>query len=732
VLAVVVLAGAMLFLPLRLSVEPPSYLEGTVATEEIIAPLYFEVHKTEEELAHERGVEAEKVPPLFVKTAGARHRVPLGRLERAERRGAAALAAVVDSLDLGLGPSARRALAGPSGGKLLDLARKILDDAEERGLVPEADAALVRQERPIRVRVADGLAMISTSVVLDRERLARESRDRAAAELDGEFAEVLVDLVLSLAVPNLVYDRDATESDRRAARAAVPTLLTTVAEGERIVHAHERITAEHVRKLQAMEETLRSTAGVDRASGFRVLGGRFLLGSVFLALSAWFLRMARPRVWHDMGLLVLIGVVTLLVLGLAGVAAATGLHPFLVPVPLAAVVIGLLIEDLVAVGLVAFLSGLIAVHTGWGLPVALTTAVGGITAAFATRPVVHRIGFLKALVPVALAMAAVVAGLRLLGSGSTGSLRAELGWAVANPAVSMAAALFLLPLFEKLFGLASNITLLELSDLNRPLFRRMMLEANGTYHHSMIVGSLGEAAAEAVKANPLLARVGGYYHDIGKIAKWEYFGENLREGMRNPHERLTPHMSSLILESHVREGMELAREIGLPRAVAAFIPEHQGTTLMQYFYTKALELDPEVEELDYRYPGPRPQSRETAIIMLADAAEAIVRSLDEQSLKNIRTAIARLFEVRLADGQLDECGLTMADLVRIREAFAHVLAGVYHGRVKYQWQREGAERRAAAPDAERVFYPELETGIGEGSTRELAGTSPAPGPPPRR
>jgi hypothetical protein len=220
--------------------------------------------------------------------------------------------------------------------------------------------------------------------------------------------------------------------------------------------------------------------------------------------------------------------------------------------------------------------------------------------------------------------------------------------------------------------------------------------------------------------------VGGYYHDIGKIAKSQYFGENLREGMRNPHEKLTPHMSSLILESHVREGLELAKEIGLPDDVAAFIPEHQGTTLMQYFYKKAQENDPEADERDYRYPGPRPRTKETGIVMLADAAEATVRSLSDHSPNKIRAVLSRLFETRIADGQLDDCGLTMADLARIRDAFTHVLTGVFHGRVKYQWQKDGGEEALGGGKGTRVFYPELETGLGTRSRPgELTSSSQA-------
>ncbi len=372
--------------------------------------------------------------------------------------------------------------------------------------------------------------------------------------------------------------------------------------------------------------------------------------------------------------------------------------------------------EVVALGMVMVLAAFLGAVTGWGLPVTLVTAVGGVVAVFSMRKVFQRWEFLRAIVPTAAGMLATLVGVQLVGVGVPGSnLPVEALWTAGNAVLSFALAMFMLPLFERVFHLASDITLLELSDLNRPIFKRMMLEANGTYHHSMVVGSLAEAAAEAIGANRLLARVGGYYHDVGKIAKSDYFGENLRKGMHNPHEKLTPTMSSLILESHVREGMELAREVGLPTRVAAFIPEHQGTTLMQYFFTKASEMDAEVDERDYRYPGPKPQSKETAIVMLADAAEATVRSLDEHTPDRIRAVLDRTFQSRIVDGQLDECGLTLADLAGIRDAFIHVLIGVYHGRVKYQWQKDGGEESLADDMVESVFRPELETALG---TRE--------------
>jgi len=439
---------------------------------------------------------------------------------------------------------------------------------------------------------------------------------------------------------------------------------------------------------------------------------------------------SRPKEWDNLTTTTLLGTVSLLTLGLAGlIARSPGLDPFLIPIPLAAILITFLVDDIVALILVSWLSLLIGTVTGWGLSITLVGFVGGVAGVYSVRGVTHRLEIYRSMLLVAMAVTGAVVGVLLVGPNLPWTrLWQEVVWAVGGAVVCTAAAVLVLPVFEKSFGVVTNISLLELSDLNRPIFKRMMLEANGTYHHSMVIASLGEAAAEAVGANPLLARVGAYYHDIGKVAKSSYFGENMSKGSRNPHERLTPTMSSLILESHVREGLELAREIGLPGPVAAFIPEHQGTTLMQYFYNKAADSDPEVEERDYRYPGPKPQSKETAIVMLGDAAEATVRSLDDQSPNRIRAVLDRIFDMRIRDGQLDDCGLSVSDLPKIREAFTHVLSGVFHGRVKYQWQTDGGE---PTPSEERVFHPELETGLGTsevpGRTGAYATVSPATG-----
>ncbi|WP_420264329.1 HD family phosphohydrolase [Candidatus Magnetominusculus dajiuhuensis] len=241
----------------------------------------------------------------------------------------------------------------------------------------------------------------------------------------------------------------------------------------------------------------------------------------------------------------------------------------------------------------------------------------------------------------------------------------------------------MLPMLESLFKVTTDITLLELLDLNQPLMKNLMISAPGTYHHSVIVGNLVEAAAEDIGVNPLLARVSAYYHDIGKIKMPEYFVEN-QSGSISKHEKLNPHMSSMILISHVKEGLELADEYKLPELVKDIITQHHGTHLITYFYQKAKEeqADPPKEE-DYRYPGPKPQNRIAAIVMIADAIEAASRVLKDSTPARVAGLVEKIINTVLIDGQLTECELTLKDINKIKERFTYILNGILHKRVEY-------------------------------------------------
>jgi hypothetical protein len=286
------------------------------------------------------------------------------------------------------------------------------------------------------------------------------------------------------------------------------------------------------------------------------------------------------------------------------------------------------------------------------------------------------------------------------------SIVTNAGWGVLNAAISTALAFFMIPVLEVTCGVTTDWTVLELSDLNRPLLKRLMLEAPGTYHHSMVMGTLADAACDAVGANSLLCRVQCYYHDIGKINKPEYFIENIALNPRgtNPHDRLTPSMSCLILESHIRDGVELSRQHKLPDILIDAIREHHGTSEMSYFYEKAKKEGLSVDREDFRYPGPRPQTKETAIVMLADAVEASSRVLTDPHPSRLRGLVRKVIDARVADGELEECGLTLADLAKVREAFVLVLTGMFHTRIRYP---KGAD--ASVPSTEESDVPVHDT-----------------------
>jgi len=278
----------------------------------------------------------------------------------------------------------------------------------------------------------------------------------------------------------------------------------------------------------------------------------------------------------------------------------------------------------------------------------------------------------------------VISMIGLMNQKSISQLGENFLWGIGNGFLSVILTMGILPYLEELFSITTNIKLLELSDFNQPLLKRLMMEALGTYHHSIVVGNLVENASQLIGANSLLARVGAYYHDIGKLKNPEYFAEN-QEGVMSRHDDLTPSMSSLILISHVKEGLDLAREYKLQRPIINIIEQHHGTSLIHYFYIKALEENKasKVGEEKYRYPGPKPGTKEAAIVMLADAVEATSRTVEEPSYERLKNVVDKVINDKFIDGQLNDCNITLVNLHQIAESFAHTLTGVYHPRVEY-------------------------------------------------
>jgi cyclic-di-AMP phosphodiesterase PgpH len=311
----------------------------------------------------------------------------------------------------------------------------------------------------------------------------------------------------------------------------------------------------------------------------------------------------------------------------------------------------------------------------------LVALTGGISSIFFVRQVRRRMAVIRA----GLVVGAVQALSLYFLTGYDLSITAVYGGLIANGLVCSFIVLAVLPIFETLFATVTNISLLELADFDHPLLQRLMQDAPGTYHHSLIVGNLAEAASSAVGAHALLARIGSYYHDVGKLAKPGYFSENL--GI-NPskHDVLSPTMSKMVIMNHVKEGVELARKHHLSERLIDFIQRHHGSSLVYYFYRRALEdsiEDAQVKEDVFRYPGPKPHTKETAIVLLADSVEAATRTLKDPTPAKIEELVHKIINNKFIDGQLDECDLTLKDLEKIAAVFIHVLSGIYHSRIIY-------------------------------------------------
>ena len=376
-----------------------------------------------------------------------------------------------------------------------------------------------------------------------------------------------------------------------------------------------------------------------------------------------------------------------------------------IPVAAGAMLVRFILSESAALFFAVVLSSLAGIMMGNSLSFGIYAIVGSLVAAERIPRAKDRVGIFRAGVETGVANALAVLVLALAeGKGFSGDTAVSAAFALVGtslglPMVVMAAT----PLIEAAFGYASDIKLLELANLNHPALKELIVQAPGTYHHSIILGTMVENAAEAIGANPLLARSCAYYHDIGKGKNPLYFGENQKGD--NKHEALAPAMSAVIIKRHVTEGMEMARQYRLPKAVADAIPQHHGTRLVGFFYHKAVkeqegkENPVPVDESVYRYAGPKPQFKESALVMIADAVEASSRAMPEPTTSRLQAQVQKIINMIFAEGQLDECDLTLKDLTLIAQSFLHTLEGIYHARPQYPAGALGPGARAAGPVA---------------------------------
>ncbi len=518
------------------------------------------------------------------------------------------------------------------------------------------------------------------------------SLDKAKKEISNKVQDLLpenrklriavINLTQGILESNLRFNKELTEQRRRLAYDSAPLQYKEkeVKKEELIVARGERIAKGHLLKIK---ELFQRQVKINR---FMFFSGAVILSLIFLSIISIYLKFYEPKVFLSTSKLTLAGILFILILALAKVITYSPLPSYAIPTAIASILVAMLIGPRLAIVITAVLSIFVGIIAGDKLSVACVSFVGGIVGIFFIQGARRRSQILIAGCLVGLANFGSICAIELLHGLKYAVFLREAFWGLINGLGTAVIITGVLPVFEYLFNMVTNISLLELSDLNHPLLKEMVLKAPGTYHHSLIVGNLAEAACDGIGANALLARVSSYFHDIGKTEKAEYFSENQIGIAKKKHDNLTPSMSSLIITNHVKDGVELARKYKLNQAIIDFIEQHHGTSLIYYFYQRALEKveEEELPEEGFRYPGPKPQSKETAVVLLADSAEAASRALSEPTPARVKGLVRKIINNKFIDNQLDQCELTLKDLDVIADNFTRILTGIFHSRVEYE------------------------------------------------
>ncbi|HSL33408.1 MAG TPA: HDIG domain-containing protein [Candidatus Limnocylindrales bacterium] len=533
----------------------------------------------------------------------------------------------------------------------------------------------------------------------ERGELRDSDVEETKAELSGQMAGGLdeaermlaAEMIAPLVVGNSSFSSELTEQEKDKQAALVQPVTVQVAQNETIVRRGDKVTDAQLEKIDQFG-LRNATPDVAR------LGGWLFLAIMTVALILGWIWRFRRELWHRNNALLLTGLVIVgTVLLMRATAGRPGL-PFVVPTAAAGMLVAILLDGGLATLVMIVIALLGGAMNGNSLELMTYSLVGGLAGIIAIRRADRIQVFLQAGLAVACANVLVVSTFALLGLHDARGLIELIGASFASAAGSAVAAVGSFAVLGNLFGILTVFQLLELANPSQPLLRRLLVETPGTYHHSLMVGNLAERAAEAIGADPLLTRVAAYYHDIGKLANPLAFIEN-QAGGENIHDQLEPEVSAQVLKQHVADGIDIAYKGRLPKSLIAFIPQHHGTAIMSYFYARAKGNaalpfgGPEtpdgqraaaaVDDRLFRHAGPKPQSKEAALIMLADGVEASVRSLESRDEPAIRAMVSRIIDERLNDGQFDECDLTLRDIERIKDAFVGQLLGMYHQRIAY-------------------------------------------------
>uniref|UniRef100_A0A7C4TAI8 HDIG domain-containing protein n=1 Tax=candidate division WOR-3 bacterium TaxID=2052148 RepID=A0A7C4TAI8_UNCW3 len=649
--------------------------EGEIANLDIIAPYDFPIPKTENELLQERKEIAQRIPPVYnldseIPQKVSRMIIGINALIDSLRRKGLPSDSILFSVqrEYPIPASSVEFLLKQDYNRLLKKIGRDIEGLYRKGIIE-------KKEKPHKIiTISSGEKEI---IVSDDELFSITEAESIL--MKGQPKE-LQRLLGVLVIPNVLYDELKTQRRIDEVFANVPKTKGMVLRGEIIVEKHKRVTPEAIEKISALEKTYKISRGWEflKLIFFQNL---FYL-SIFLFL-IYFNTVHKLNLFQTRNLYY---ITTLMVIYLIilKIIYETNLV-YLLPIAFFTILFSLYFNFYVAfvfTTVLSILSGLIFNSLG----LMLYLFASGITALFSSQSLKTRFSLYRPMFYIAISniVAIIFIEVYLLKEGIRFF---ALGAGLLNALFSGVAVALLLPLFEKLFDFTTDLTLLELMNLNLPIFKEMAINAPGTYHHSVVVGNLAEAGASAIGADPILARAGAYYHDIGKLKKPEYFIEN-QIGQKNPHDNLKPRVSALVIISHVKDGIEMAKAMKLPKKLISIIAEHHGTSRIETFYRKALNTTEGISEDAFSYPGPKPKTKEAALVMLADSVEATARAEKNITTAKLQKILKENFDKKFSDGQLDECPLNRFDLEQIKVAFLPILMGVFHPRLEYEEKSE--------------------------------------------
>jgi len=718
-----------LIFPFATHYQLSDYEVGMVAPEDVTAPFSYSVYKNPSELAGEREERAAGVHPVLEYQVGSydsvmvkvnRYFHSLDSLSREYN----AQAAVEDSLVL--------AAIGFFHDAGIIVEEKDLPVALDRSNLKKikdittAFFARHLSKGVLTSEVADRLGDVQVASVKNETENLNNVDDFFTIEQvyesalnynlgfgEGVTKSIFLSVVNRMFKPNVIYNEVETARRKEHARNQVSPIETQVLDGEKIITEGYRITNASLQKYIALKaELARRQKGVTLSQIYLPIVGGVLINLFILGIFALYLNFYCKHLYASFSKLALFGFTFSIVMGLSSIIARFPQVPvYLVPIAIGSLLIAVMFDGRLALVATLVLAILIGGQENFGYQVLFVSFVGGVSATISMRMIRNRGQFYRSTLYLATGYVMSIMAVGFVRLVPWTETLQSCGWGIINSVFSTFIAMGLLPLMEYLFKVTTDISLLELSDFNHPLMKELAIRAPGTWAHSLAVSNLAESAAERIGANSLLVRVASYYHDIGKIHQPLYFIENQKPHY-NPHDSQSPSMSTLIIENHVKKGIEMAQKYKLPQCIIDFIPQHHGTCTISFFYNKAKEqaVNGEVDPYQYRYPGPRPESKETAILMLADAIESASRTIKDPVPQKVGDMVRAIVRARVEADQFVNSNLTFRDLKNLEDEFVKDIISTLHHRIEYPDQlgvedekdKNGSREQNDAPSPSNV------------------------------